>query len=336
MDNQIMRARREIQRFGVCDDRGIWEDIRPNLWPGGNYRNVCKRSFNLCDPFLNLGGHCVVQEQRGGLGGAGAVRGEGRAIKQEGLGVHGAVDRRNGMLMQSALRLIYPSECLLCRDMTESDFGLCGPCWRDTPFVVGLVCDQCGVPLLGEEGDLEALCDTCMTIARPWDRGRAAMTYGDNARKMVLGLKHGDRSDLVEPAARWMARAGAPLFEEGALFVPVPLHWTRLFARRYNQAAMLAQAVARSAGLEVCVDALVRKKRTAVLRDHDTEQRFAQLQDAIVPHPKRGVRMAGRCVILIDDVMTSGATLAASCEAAHRAGAETVHILTLARAAKEP
>jgi len=237
--------------------------------------------------------------------------------------------------MQSALRLIYPAECLLCREMTESEFGLCGPCWRDTPFVAGLVCDQCGIPLMGDEDSGPAHCDDCMTIARPWDRGRAAMAYRDNGRRFVLGLKHVDRSDLAKPAAKWMARAAGPLLDDWAIFVPVPLHWTRLLTRRYNQSAMLAQAVGRELGIEVCVDALVRVRRTPSLGHKTRDERFATVLDAVRPHPRRGGVMQDRTVILVDDVMTSGATLAACAEAARWAGAETVHILTLARAAKD-
>lgn len=237
--------------------------------------------------------------------------------------------------MQSALRMIYPSECLLCRGLTESDFGLCGACWRDTPFIAGLVCDKCGTPLPGDDTMGDVQCDDCMITARPWARGRSAMAYRDNGRKFVLGLKHGDRSDLAKPSALWMARAAAPLVDEKTVLVPVPLHWTRLFARRYNQSAMLALAVGRQLSVPVFVDALHRHKRTPSLGIKGRDERFATVQGAIVPHAKRGAQIQGKTVILVDDVMTTGATLAACCAAAHSAGAETVHILTLARTGKE-
>ena len=236
--------------------------------------------------------------------------------------------------MQSALSLIYPARCLLCSSMTEQDFGLCGACWRETPFIDGLVCGGCGVPLPGESDGATETCDDCMVIARPWEQGRAALIYRDNGRRLVLGVKHGDRTDIARAAAKWLARAGRPFLEPGAIIVPVPLHWTRLFRRKYNQSAVLARHLGRETGNRVEPDALVRVRRTASLGGLAPDERFAAVSDAIRPHPKRGARLAGQQVILVDDVMTSGATAAAATEAAYLAGAERVCVLHLARAVK--
>jgi predicted amidophosphoribosyltransferase len=179
------------------------------------------------------------------------------------------------------------------------------------------------------------LCDQCLTIARPWSRGRAALAYRDNGRKLVLALKHGDRLDLARPA-RWMARAGAPILREGMLAVPVPAHRWRLLRRRYNQAAVLAQALARVSGLEYLPEALVHTRRTRVQDGMEQEARFVNLSGAIAPHARHGARLRGADVLLIDDVMTSGATLAAAAEAARAAGAREVRVLVLARVAKDP
>ena len=151
--------------------------------------------------------------------------------------------------MQSVLRLLYPPHCLSCAAPVTTEFGLCGACWKATPFVTGLVCDICGTPLPGTEDGTPVHCDDCLTIARPWDRGRAALVYKDNGRNLVLALKHGDRLDLVRPAAKWMQAAAAPILRPGMLVAPVPLHWRRLLRRRYNQAALLSRAVAATAGL---------------------------------------------------------------------------------------
>jgi len=237
--------------------------------------------------------------------------------------------------LQSALRVIYPSQCISCGAMTESDFGLCGTCWRDTPFVSGLVCDLCGTPLPGEDAGEVAHCDDCMTVARPWTQGRAALVYHDNARKIVLGLKHGDRTDLARPAGAWMAMAAAPLWREDTVIVPVPLHWLRLLKRRYNQSALLANWVGKVAARPVCADALIRPARTRSLEGMTREARFAALSGAIAVHPGRGGQIRGRAVLLVDDVMTTGATLAACAQAALGAGAREVCVLLLARAVKE-
>jgi ComF family protein len=237
--------------------------------------------------------------------------------------------------MQSVLRVLYPPQCISCGTLVEETGALCGTCWQETPFLDGAVCDSCGAPMIGAvaAGDL---CDQCLTIARPWSRGRAALAYRDNGRKLVLALKHGDRLDLARPAARWMARAGAPILREGMLAVPVPAHRWRLLRRRYNQAAVLAQALARVSDLEYLPEALVRNRRTRVQDGMGQEARFVNLSGAIAPHARHGARLRGADVLLIDDVMTSGATLAAAAEAARAAGAREVRVLVLARVAKDP
>ncbi len=238
--------------------------------------------------------------------------------------------------MQSALRLLYPSQCISCGEALAEDFGLCGTCWAQTPFITGLICDSCGAPLPGEAAPGETLtCDECLHVKRPWSRGRAALLHRDNARRLVLALKHHDRTDLARPAGRWLARALAPIRRPGMLIVPVPLHWTRLIARRYNQAALLARALARETGLEYAPDALIRPRRTPPLKGAGRLQRFATLQGAIRLHPKRTGQLKERDVLLVDDVMTTGATLAAATEAALAAGARDVFTLVLARAVKD-
>lgn len=239
------------------------------------------------------------------------------------------------MRLQSVIRAIYPAQCVACDAQTDDDFGLCGACWRETQFIGGLVCDTCGTPLPGEDHGEIVQCDDCMTIARPWDRGRAVVAYSGVGRRLVLSLKHGDRTDLAPPAARWMAQKIAEMADSDTVLVPVPLHWVRLVKRRYNQSALLAQEMAKIMEQPVCVDALLRPKKTNALEGHSRNARFAELSGAIVSNPKRAPQIAGKSVILVDDVMTSGATLAASAEAAKAAGAVNVSIVTLARVVKD-
>ena len=239
------------------------------------------------------------------------------------------------MRLQSVLHLIYPPHCLTCDAPVTTDFGLCGRCWRETPFITGLVCDKCGVSLPGEAGAAPVFCDDCMTIARPWDRGRAALLYRDNGRKIVLALKHGDRHDLARPAAHWMARAVAAIAVPNMLVAPVPLHWQRLLHRRYNQSALLSAAVADEIRAAHCPDLLQRSRRTPTQDGRDRDGRFANLAGALGVHPWRRHLLHDRPVLLVDDVMTSGATLAAATEACRAAGATQVSVVTLARVAKD-
>lgn len=237
--------------------------------------------------------------------------------------------------MQTVLRLIYPSQCLTCAEMVEDDFALCPGCWGKTGFIQGLTCGKCGVPLPGEDSSLTVQCDDCLRIARPWSQGFAALEYRDTGRRLVLGLKHGDRTDLAKPAARWMV-GKLPDLPAETLVVPVPLHWLRFLKRRYNQAALLAKHIAKETGLTYIPDALQRPRATQPLDGVSRDNRFAALEQAIVPHPKRGGALQGKSVLLVDDVMTSGATLAAATEACSRAGAVHIDVHVLARVVKNP
>ena len=237
--------------------------------------------------------------------------------------------------MQAALHVIWPPQCISCGAPVTTDFGLCGPCWRQTPFVSGLVCDLCGTPLPGEDPGHPVQCDDCLTIARPWTQGRAALLYKDNGRQMVLSLKHGDRLDLARPAAAWLARSAAPMLLPGTIVAPVPLHWRRLVMRRYNQSALLSKGLARLAGLQHCPDLLQRRRATPSQEGRSRDDRFANLSGALSLHPRHRVKVKDRPVLLVDDVMTSGATLAAAAEACLAAGATRVSVAVLARVAKD-
>ena len=239
-------------------------------------------------------------------------------------------------MMQSLIKALYPPQCVMCAAQTETDFALCGPCWAETPFIDGLCCDACGAPLLGEAPDNDALlCDDCMVIARPWSKGRAALVYKDKARRFILSLKHGDRTDLARAAGPWLARVGRDLLTKETLIVPIPLHRFRLLRRRFNQAALLANQLARIAGVEILPDVLIRPKKTSPLEGHSRDQRFEEMDRAIRVNPKHRGAIAGRKIVLVDDVMTSGATFGAATEACLAAGANDVCVLALARVLKD-
>lgn len=239
--------------------------------------------------------------------------------------------------LQTALAAIYPPRCLSCGDMVESDFGLCGACWGQTPFMGTTICDQCSVPLPGQARTAERLlCDSCMSHPKPWDQGRAALIYDGIGRKLVLALKHGDRQEIALPAARWMRQIATPILTPQTLIAPVPLHWMRLAKRRYNQSALMAKALAGLTGLDWCPDLLLRRNYTPKLDGKSREARQAILEGAIEINPRRRHRIVARPVLLVDDVMTSGATLGACAEACRASGAGPVCVSVLARAVLEP
>lgn len=244
--------------------------------------------------------------------------------------------------MKAALRLLYPPQCLACSQpvTTSGPTGveLCPDCWRETHFITDCSCCRCGAPLPDDGSgarDPALICDDCLSISRPWRKGRAAMVYSGTARKLVLALKHGDRPDLAPALAGWLSRAAAPLIRPSMIVVPVPLHLRRLMRRRYNQAALVSTHLARARKLQHVPDMLLRARHTPGQDHGSVDDRFANLDDAIVLNPRRRALLSGRAVLLVDDVMTSGATLAASADALLAAGSGPIYVAVLARAVKD-
>lgn len=249
-------------------------------------------------------------------------------------------DRARGQAMLLMLRTaivnaIYPPRCLACPQPTDAPHGLCAACWRETYFIAGTTCLRCGLPLVGEAAAdrEEDLCDGCRRHPPAWDRGAAAVIYAGAGRRVVLALKHGDRLDMAGPLAGWMAAAGRERLAEAEVIAPVPLHWRRLLKRRYNQSAELARHLARRAGKPLAVDLIARRRFTTPQEHMGHAARAANQAGAFALDPRRAEAIAGRSVLLIDDVLTSGATLSACAEAVRAAGAARVDVLVLARVA---
>ncbi|MBC9247878.1 ComF family protein [Paracoccus sp. 11-3] len=244
--------------------------------------------------------------------------------------------------MKGVLHLIYPPQCLGCAASvtasTATQADLCHDCWRDTRFITGTCCHRCGAPLpddgAAQTADAALTCDDCLAIARPWTNGRAALVYSGIGRQLVLSLKHSDRPDLAPALAGWLASAARPLIRPDMIVAPVPLHLRRLFKRKYNQAALMSAHLSRTCDLEHRPDLLIRRKHTQMQDHRGVADRFENLRDAIVIHPRHVAFVAGRRVLLVDDVMTSGATLSVATQALLEAGSGSVSVAVLARAVK--
>ena len=235
------------------------------------------------------------------------------------------------------LNVALPRLCPSCRDLV-ADNGLCPACWGKVAFIGPPYCPRLGIPFAYDPGpgilSMQAIADP-----PAFGRARAAVRYDDVARALVHAFKYGDRLDLAPLLGGWMARAGAELLDGADALVPVPLHWRRLWTRRFNQSAALAAAISRHCGVAVAHGALRRVKATQQQVGLSRSERAGNVQGAfrVAPDAKAGV--AGRRLVLVDDVLTSGATADACARALMRAGAAQVDVLVLARvvdAAKAP
>ena len=234
-------------------------------------------------------------------------------------------------VIQTAIRMLYPPQCIMCREQLQSENALCGSCWREMPFNTDCACVRCGASLIGVTETVGAECDDCIQNPSPWDEGRAVFRYQGLARKMVLELKHGDRPELAAPAAAWMAQIAADMLTEKTLIVPIPVHWQRFLQRKYNQAEVLAKHVAKHSGAELKPDILRRPRKTIPLKQVNRSERFSILESAFEINPDKAQEIKERNIVLIDDVMTSGATLSAAAKTLQQAGAKDISVLVLAR-----
>lgn len=233
-------------------------------------------------------------------------------------------------MASTAFNAVLPPLCLSCRTEVDEPGALCPACWKSIAFVASPHCACCGFPFDYEAGD-GALCAACLRRPPAFGRARAVMRYDDASRGLLLGFKHGDLIHGAEAYGRWMARAGTEILSDADLLVPVPLHWLRLFRRRYNQAALLAQGIGRAAGLPVAVDALARRRPTPPQGRLNASARRRNVRGAFAVRPRRAAELQGQRIVVVDDVLTTGATVEACAEALLRAGARSVDVLVLAR-----
>lgn len=237
-------------------------------------------------------------------------------------------------LFHQALDLILPPTCAGCGDIVAQPDSLCPDCWGRLTFLGQPCCEACGHPFAFAVPDL-TVCGPCTRERPPFDRARAALLYDDASKGFILRFKHADKTDTAALLAKWLHVAGGEVWPEADLLVPVPLHWTRLLARRYNQAALLAQGVSRLTNVPVLLDGLKRTKRTPSQGRLGLKGRARNVRGAFAVPPRRLVRVQGRRVVLVDDVYTTGATVKAAARALKRAGAAGVDVVTLARVVKD-
>ena len=239
---------------------------------------------------------------------------------------------------RAVLDVALPPLCPACREPVE-DQALCAACWSKLSFIARPYCERLGIPFAYDVGQgllsMEAIADP-----PAYNRARAAVRYDDVARALIHAFKYGDRLDLAPTLGRWTASAGRELLADADALVPVPLHWQRLWARRFNQSASMAQAVSAVSGVPVLAhSALKRVKATAHQVGLNQAERAVNVQGAFRVPPEGKADITGRRLVLVDDVLTSGATVEACTRALLRAGAANVDVLVFARvvvAARSP
>ncbi|MFL6815396.1 MAG: ComF family protein [Bradyrhizobium sp.] len=228
-----------------------------------------------------------------------------------------------------ALDVALPTLCVACREPVHGD-GVCADCWAKLSFIAPPFCPRLGIPFVYDPGpgllSMEAISDP-----PAYGRARAAVRYDDVARTLVHALKYQDRTDLAPAMGRWMARAGRELIGEADALIPVPLHWRRGWSRRYNQSGALARVIEKQTGAKVVSEALRRVRPTQQQIGLSRAQRASNVQGAFKVAPDRQSEIQGRRVVLIDDVLTSGATVDACARALLRAKAASVDVVVFAR-----
>ena len=233
--------------------------------------------------------------------------------------------RRAGRMMADFL---LPPQCLSCRERVMEPAALCARCWRDLSFLTEPCCDRRGLPFAFDPGEGIV---SAAALANPpvWDRARAAVRFEEGSRRLVHELKYRDRHEVAALMGRLMAVAGRSLMAEATFVVPVPLYRWRLWRRRYNQSALLARRLCRG-GLPFRPDLLERIRPTAAQVGLGYRQRQANVRGAFKVPKRLRDETAGTTILLVDDVITSGATANACAAALKQAGAARVNVLAFA------
>lgn len=248
----------------------------------------------------------------------------------EGWLTEGAGARAGGKLVSGLLDLLLPHRCLSCDTGVSEGPGLCPPCWAKVRFVEAPWCESCGRPFEIDPQD-GLLCGACLADTPLFDRARAAMIYDEASRPLVTGFKYADRTDFARAFGGWLERVGRDVLEEADYLVPVPLHPWRLWMRRYNQAGILASALSRETMIPVLHDGLLRVRHTRQQVGLTASRRRRNVAGAFRANPRRANDLRDAHIVLIDDVVTSGATISACLRALKRQKPASMSVLSLAR-----
>lgn len=239
------------------------------------------------------------------------------------------------LIYKKTIDFLIPPHCVLCQGILETDQGLCGACWKKINFISNPFCQTCGLPLPFETQESQNInCGPCSLEPPIFDQARSAVIYDTCSKDLILRFKHGDHTSLTPFFTKWLLSTGQGFLNQADYILPVPLHWTRLLKRRYNQAALLAKALGHQSAVTYLPSALKRIRATAPQGHMGKEERAQNVANSFVLSKTYANILKGKAVILVDDVFTSGATLDACTKALKRGGVQKVYALTLARVAR--
>ncbi len=232
---------------------------------------------------------------------------------------------------QGAIDFLLPPRCPVSGDIVSHD-GLCAShIWSALDFIAAPFCQRCGVPFDFSASQGDAQCDLCQENPPVYYQARSAMIYNDVARQMILAFKHGDQAHLASAFVPWLLQAGREMLDQADYLIPVPLHYWRQVKRRYNQSLLISRALGASSQVPVMAKGLVRHRSTPSQGGLSAAARMDNVKDAFRVLPSYETMLAGKKVILVDDVYTTGATVQACSRALLDAGAAQINVLSLAR-----
>ncbi len=245
-------------------------------------------------------------------------------------------------LARKGLNIILPPRCPVTGESVDNQGMLSGRAWRSLNFIAAPFCNRCGMPFsFDRQGETQSreesaeLCMGCLEKAPPYDSARAALIYDETSRVLILGFKHGDKIHMVQNFAPWLQSAGREFLSRAEVFIPVPLHYSRLIARRYNQAVILAKGLEKITGINAIPDALIRTRATPSQGRLSFNERRKNVRKAFSLRENYKTKIKGKTLVLIDDVYTTGATVKECTKVLKSEGAKAVHVLTIARVARE-
>ena len=244
-----------------------------------------------------------------------------------------SLQRQISALAGLALDVILPPRCALSGEFVDRQGMMAPAAWASLEFIGEPLCDTCGIPF---EFSVEekTKCLGCLSDPPPYSAARAALKYGDASRSLILGFKHADKIHMAGSFTPWLMRAGGEVLKNADFLVPVPLHYRRLLARRYNQADLIARSLARETGIPCLSEALRRTRSTPSQGHLKADERAKNVRRAFALNARFAERIKGARVVLIDDVYTTGSTVKECTKVLLKAGVSDVSVLTLARVVK--